>query len=127
MHLPNHFKQILRYGIVGVLSNSTLYIAYLVLTHSGMEAKKAMSLLYLIGLCVSFLGNRKWTFAHQGNMKATVTKYLLSHASAYALNFLILFVFVDRFGYAHQWVQFISIFVIAGYLFILFKFFVFRT
>jgi hypothetical protein len=33
---------------------------------------------------------------------------------------------VDMLGYPHQWVQIAAIFVVAGFLFIAFKYFVFR-
>ena len=45
----------------------------------------------------------------------------------YLMNLAILFVFVDKMGFAHQWVQAVAIFVVAGYLFLAFKFFVFAA
>jgi hypothetical protein len=45
--------------------------------------------------------------------------------SGYLLNLFILLVFVDYFGYTHQVIQGIAIFIIAGFLFLVFKYFVF--
>ena len=43
----------------------------------------------------------------------------------YLLNFVILLTFVDRLGYTHQWVQAAAIIIVAGFLFITFKYYVF--
>ena len=98
-------RQLIRYGLVGVISNLTIYIIYLLITHFGVEPKKAMTLVYILGASLGFIGNQKWTFAHRGNPASTVLRYVLAHFLGYLLNFMILFIFVDRLGYAHQWVQ----------------------
>lgn len=52
-------------------------------------------------------------------------RYVIAHCIGYLLNLSILIVFVDELGYAHQWVQAIAIFVVAAFLFLAFKVFVF--
>lgn len=118
-------QQLIRYGLVGATSNAAIYLVYLLLTYLGMEAKSAMTLVYLIGATIGFIGNRNWTFAHRGGSSSAVLRYVLAHAFGYMINFLILYIFVDRFGYAHQWVQAAAIIIVAGFLFVIFKFFVF--
>ena len=119
-------RQLIRYGVVGVVSNATIYFVYLLITYLGVEPKTAMTLVYIIGAAIGFIGNRKWTFAHRGDFSSAAFRYVLAHLFGYLLNFLILFTFVDRLGYAHQWVQAMAIMIIAGFLFIVFKYFVFR-
>jgi putative flippase GtrA len=119
-------RQLLRYGLVGVTSNAAIYFVYLLITFLGIEPKTAMTLVYIIGASIGFIGNRKWTFAHRGDSYGAALRYMLAHLSGYLLNFLILFTFVDRLGYAHQWVQAVAIIIVAGFLFIVFKYFVFR-
>lgn len=119
-------QQLIRYGLVGVASNAAIYFVYLVITYFGVEPKIAMTLVYIIGATIGFIGNRKWTFSHRGNSSRAVVRYVLSHLFGYLLNFLMLFTFVDRLGYAHQWVQVMAIIIVAGFLFIVFKYFVFR-
>lgn len=118
--------QLIRYGLVGVASNAAIYLVYLLLTYLGMEAKSAMTLVYLIGASIGFVGNRKWTFAHRGDPGSAAMRYVLAHVLGYTLNFLILYAFVDRLGYAHQWVQAAAIIIVAGFLFVIFKYFVFN-
>ena len=118
-------KQIIRYGLVGVLSNLTMYFIYLFITYLGLEPKKAMTLVYIAGASLSFFGHRKWSFTHQGNVTQAAIRYTAAHLSGYLLNFLILFIFVDRLGYAHQLIQAFAIIAVAGFLFVVFKYFVF--
>lgn len=119
-------EQLIRYGVVGVTSNAAIYSVYLFITYLGVEPKTAMTLVYIIGASIGFIGNRKWTFAHRGNPASAALRYLLAHLFGYLLNFLILVTFVDRLGYAHQWVQAMAIIIVAGLLFVVFKYFVFR-
>lgn len=84
-----------------------------------------MSFLYVFGVTAGFIGNKKWTFSHQGTLLNTGIKYFTMHFFGYLLNFMILLIFVDRFGYPHQVVQAAAIIVVALFLFISFRFFVF--
>jgi putative flippase GtrA len=119
-------RQLIRYSLVGVVSNLTIYFVYLLITYLGIEPKTAMTLVYIIGASIGYIGNRKWTFAHHGNFTSAALRYVSAHFFGYLLNYMILFVFVDRLGYAHQWVQAVAIIIVAGFLFIVFKYFVFR-
>ena len=118
-------QQLIRYGLVGVASNAAIYFVYLLITNFGVEPKMAMTLVYLIGASIGFIGNRKLTFAYRGDSTSAALRYVLAHLFGYLLNFLILFTFVDLLGYAHQWVQVVAIIIVAGFLFIVFKYFVF--
>lgn len=118
--------QLIRYGLVGVVSNAAIYCVYLLITYLGVEPKTAMTFVYIIGASIGFIGNRKWTFAHRGNSSSAALRYVLAHLLGYLLNLLILATFVDRLGYAHQLVQAAAIIIVAGFLFIVFKYFVFH-
>jgi len=120
-------RQLIRYGLVGVVSNLIMYFVYLLITYLGLEPKKAMTLVYIIGASIGFVGHRKWSFSHRGDATRAVVRYAAAHLSGYMLNFLILFTFVDHLGYAHQGVQAMAIIAVAGFLFIVFKYFVFPT
>jgi trans-aconitate methyltransferase len=119
-------RQLIRYGLVGGISNIVMYLFYLLITSVGFEPKIAMTLVYIIGASIGFVGNRKWTFSYNENLAGNTIRYILAHLFGYLLNFLMLLIFVDNLGFAHQWVQAISILIVAGFLFIVFKYFVFR-
>lgn len=117
--------QLFRYALVGLLSNVVGYLVYLAFTYFGGTPKVTMTLLYGVGAAVGFFGNRSLTFEHQGSIMGAGVRYVIAHCIGYLLNLSILIVFVDELGYAHQWVQAIAIFVVAAFLFLAFKVFVF--
>ncbi|MBW8076667.1 MAG: GtrA family protein, partial [Gallionella sp.] len=78
--------QLIRYGVVGVASNAAIYCLYLLITYLGMEAKLAMTLVYLVGATIGFVGNRKWTFEHSGAASGAALRYVLAHTFGYLLN-----------------------------------------
>lgn len=118
-------QQLIRYGLVGAVSNLTIYFVYLLITYLGVEPKIAMTLVYIIGASIGFVGNRKWAFTHQGEPFGAAMRYILAHSIGYLLNFLILYTFVDSLGYAHQWVQAVAIIIVAAFIFVVFKYYVF--
>jgi putative flippase GtrA len=121
------FAQLIRYTFVGVVSNSAGYLIYLLITYLGGTPKITMTLLYGVGASIGFIGNRNFTFAHKGSLLDLGIRYFIAHFFGYFINLIILIIFVDQFGYSHQWVQAVAIFVVAGFLFIVFKFFVFTN
>jgi putative flippase GtrA len=119
-------QQLVRYAVVGGGINLLLYLGYLLIHHWGLDPKISMSLIYALGVCIGFFSHRKWTFAQTGDTRKSIIRFLCAHAMGYCINFLILFIFVDHFAYPHAWVQGISIFVVAIFLFIIFKYWVFH-
>lgn len=125
MSLTKSFKQLLYYGVIGILTNLSWYAIYLLITSFDTEPKLVMTLIYLCGATTSYFANRKWTFQHTGDWLNSIIPYMIAHVMGYTLSFLILLVFVDHYHYPHQWVQGFAVFLVAGFLFIIFKFFVF--
>lgn len=119
--------QMFRYGIVGAVSNAIGYLLYLAITAVGMEHKLAMSLLYMFGVVQTFLFNKRWSFDHVGSNRHAFVKYFISHGVGYIVNLTSLYLCVDRLGWPHQAVQGVMVFVVAALLFMLQKFWVFRT
>lgn len=119
-------QQLIRYAFVGVVSNATGYLVYLLATHLGVAPKLAMSVLYVVGAAIGFFGNRSLSFSYKGGMVGSGIRYLTVHSVGYLMNLTIMLVFVDNFGYPHQIVQAAAILMVAGFLFIAFKLFVFR-
>lgn len=114
-------RQLTRYAVIGIASNLAGYFAYLLLTLISVGPKLAMTLVYVTGASVGYFGNRQWTFAHRGEILPTLIKYGLVHCCGYLMNFIILYIFVDRMSYPHQAVQAVAIIVVASFLFLMFK------
>ena len=119
--------QFLRFVVVGVISNSIGYALYLASTFVGVPPKLAMTVLYLIGALASYIGNRRLTFNSTDTIWSSGIRYVAAHSVGYAINFMILTVFSEQYGYPHQYVQIFAMGVVAVYLFVTLKFFVFRV
>jgi putative flippase GtrA len=119
------FAQLTRYAFVGIVNNLAGYLVYLLVTYLGVKPKLTMTLLYGIGAAIGYIGNRNLTFAHKGSLLGSGIRYFITHCVGYFINLAILIIFVDKIGYPHQWIQGIAIFVVASFLFIALKFFVF--
>jgi putative flippase GtrA len=118
-------SQLFRYALVGFLSNVAGYLVYLALTYIGGTPKVIMTVLYVVGAAVGFFGNRNLTFEYEGSIMRAGGRYIIAHGAGYTINLSILILFVDKLGYAHQWVQAVAIFIVAAFLFLAFKVFVF--
>lgn len=118
-------RQLLRFAAVGVASNVLGYLLYLLITYLGAPPKLAMTALYGVGVITGFVGNRRYAFAHQGRLIEAGWRYLLAHSLGYLINLAIQIIVVDHLGYAHQLAQALGVCVVAAFLFVVFKYFVF--
>ncbi|WOD18648.1 GtrA family protein [Paraburkholderia kirstenboschensis] len=117
--------QLLRYGLVGATVNMGGYLLFLLLTWLGVEAKAAMTVLYVAGASAGFWSNRNWTFGHRGSITVPALKYFGVHVCGYLLQYAMLAVLVDRLHFSYRVVQAIATVVVAGLLFVTFKYLVF--
>lgn len=126
--LKNHktAAQLYRFGIVGIASNLFGYALYLLMTYFGTPPKLTVSILYPIGAVIAFLSNKNWVFLHQGQFILAGTRYFFVQLVGYLINILVLIVMVDKLSYPHQLAQLLAIGVVAIFLFITFKFFIFK-
>lgn len=118
-------QQLVRYCVIGMGSNLAIYLLYLLVTYLGTTPRKAMTMSYLTGACVGFVANRKWTFSYRGSLATTIGRYAIAHLMGYLINFSMLSFFTSCLGLPHQFVQAAAIAVVAGFLFLTFKYFVF--
>jgi len=102
MHIT---KQMARFLFVVSFTNISLYLAYLYITFQGLDHKYAMSIIYIAGVIMGFMLNRKWTFKHRGHISKVFIRYLLLYFFGYFVNLGGLFMLVDIYRYPHQFVQ----------------------
>jgi len=119
------FHQAIRYGVVGVLNNLFGYLIYLLITYLWLDPKVAISILYPVGALTAYFGHSKYAFSYQGRNAIALMRYGFAHFVGYSTNLLMLFILSDMLQFPHQAVQALAILVVAGILFIMFKYFVF--
>lgn len=118
-------RQLLWYGIVGVTQNGIGYILYLWMTWYGVGPKLAVTILFPLCVLLSFFGNKKITFKNTDSVSKTGIRFALLYVSGYIINMAGLAFFYEYLAYPHQLVQIVLVFVVAAYLFVMSKFFVF--
>lgn len=118
--------QLIRYGIVGVLSNILAYLIYLGITASGIEPKLAMSFVYLLGIIQTFFLNKTWSFHFDGSTAPALIRYIVIYLLGYLINIFALFLLVDKLGFPHQWVMGGLILFMALFFFVGQKYWAFR-
>ena len=117
--------QLIKYGVVGVLNNLLGYLIYLLITWLWLDPKMAVSLLYPIGATTAYFGHAKYSFSYSGKASQGVLRFVIAQFVGYSLNLLLLYIFSDILKIPHQLVQAVAIIVVAGVLFMLFKYYVF--
>ena len=118
--------QLVRFGVVGVLHNVFFYLLYLLVTWLGTDPMLAVAMLYPLATLVSYFMNRHWTFAHRGQMRQSMSRYIAMHVLGYLLNLGIIAIGVDYLNLTHQYVQLFAIVFLAALFFLLSKFFIFK-
>ena len=91
--------QFARFLIVGVINTFTgISVIYLMkyLLSAGDVLANAVG--YCIGLCVSFVLNRKWTFRHDGKVWPSAIKFILVFFVAYATNLAVVMISIHWVG-----------------------------
>ena len=122
----NHSAQLLRYGIVALVTNALGYLLYLGLTALGVGPKLAMSLLYAVGVLQTFVFNKSWTFRYVGRGRSAFRRHVILYAAGYGLNYALLTMLVDTLHWPHQWVMAGLVVLMAAYFFLGQKYWVFR-
>ena len=110
---------------MGVLNNLLGYGIYLLVTFFWLEPMIAISLLYPVGAITGYFGHSKYAFTYQGKHTHALMRYFIAHIISYGVNFLMLYILWEKLKYPHQAVQGAAIFVCAGILFLMFRYFVF--
>jgi len=118
-------RQVVRYGVVGVLNNLLGYLIYLLITFYWLDPKVAITLLYPVGAATAYFGHSKYAFSYRGKSTNALLRYVVAHLVGYSVNLLMLFILTDKLKFPHQAVQALAIIVVAGILFLMFKYFVF--
>jgi putative flippase GtrA len=118
-------RQIARWLVVGLITNAVLYLAYLILTLRLLQPKSAMTVVYVVGVIIGFVGHRSWSFEHSGRADAALLRYAGAYVIGYLVNLAGLELGVSFLGLPHQLVQAAMILIVAVMMFVMQKYFVF--
>jgi putative flippase GtrA len=93
------FKQLVRYGLVGVANTAVgLGVILILQMLLGLDPYSANAGGYAVGLAVSFLLNRAWTFQVSDRPAGRLSRFMLAFAISYAANLGTLTLLIDPVG-----------------------------
>jgi len=119
-------RELVAFHIVGVLNTAITYGIYSLLVALGIDYRLALFLEYCFGTTFSFLMNRRYTFRHGGRVTARMLASMIgSYAAVLGLNFVLLVLFVERFGMNEYAGQFFALAASVAASFVAQKFLVF--
>jgi putative flippase GtrA len=97
-HAQRTWPQFLRFLCVGVVNTFVgLAIIYVCKYFGGLDDLGANAIGYAVGICVSFILNRRWTFSHRGAIAPAAIRFLIVSAIAYAVNLLTVMLCIHSF------------------------------
>lgn len=120
------FRQFLRYGAVGVVTNLILYLLFVALNAVGLTPIRAMTASFAAGCVLTYFAHGRYSFRYGATNLALLVKYVFVYGSAYALNLTGLWFGTARLGLSPRLVQVAMVVLIGVYLFLLARFVVFR-
>lgn len=117
-----------RFVLVGIVSNSLCYGCFLALLWSGLAGYvQAMTAAYCLGVILSFVFNKVFTFDHQGRFLSSLVRFIALYLSGYLINLWLLRFLVDSLGWAAAVAQLLVIVMLAVYFFFMQRAVVFRN
>ena len=121
-----NYKTFYKYLIVGVINTIVGYGVIFSLMYLGTSPEISNVIGYAVGICVSYVLNKTYTFKSKAHPKKEFPKFVASLLLAYGLNFLTLVICI-RVIHINAYVsQIISgaVYTVSGFLFT--KYFAFR-
>lgn len=119
--------QLIRYGLVGVVSNGLLLGIYFILTElAGLVPELAATMTFCLGVIWTYVFNRNWAFRSESAHRNAIPKYILSYVLAYFTTIGTLSFGHRLIGLPHLVSQILAILVSAVTLFALLRLWVFR-
>lgn len=74
-------KSFYRYALVGVVSNLAVYCVFVVLIWSAVPPVWAAAICYALGLSISYLANRRWSFESTASHRSDLVRFLLAYGA----------------------------------------------
>jgi putative flippase GtrA len=79
-------RQMIRYGLFGLLVNLILYLLFLWMVAVGINPHLSQLLVFLMGTVMAYGLNRRYTFTDDKPWSATLPRYLLLYGSFYLIS-----------------------------------------
>ncbi|MFI3167545.1 MAG: GtrA family protein [Bacillota bacterium] len=124
------YREIVKYGIFGVLTTLVNYICYIILTRGfSMHELWGTGIAFILSIIFAYFTNRKWVFESQTVGKEKIAeffKFVIARISGLFLDLGIMWLFVTHLGYNDLIIKILSNIFIILLNFVISKVFVFK-
>ena len=79
MVAQGHAARFGRYGIVGIASNLFCFLVFLGLIAMNVRPVLASGMVYILGLTISYIANRSWSFRSTSGHRQDLPRFLISY------------------------------------------------
>ena len=107
-----------RFGVVGVLQNASVYLLFLAMIGLGVAPLFASGFCYVLGVTISYLLNRRWTFASQSTHTRDLPRFLAAYGGGLAVTLISMSLLIPLLGPALAQLVTIGIAAVSIYAFL---------
>lgn len=118
--------ELVRYGINGLVLNGTLFSLYVGLVAAGVAPLLVAAVLYPTGVVLSYMVHRRMTFRSKARVVISGFRFLVTYGTGYLLNLALLWIQINRLDVGPILAQAVAIVVVAAFLFLAQKLWVFE-
>ncbi len=120
-------RQIIAYGIAGVITTLINIVAYWALTRLlYLSVTPSTVIAWLVAFAFAFWSNRTWVFRSTGSILTEFTEFLSARIATGVLDVVIMFVFADWLAFPDVWVKAVSNIIVIVLNYVLSKLFIFK-
>ena len=119
--LASEATRVAKYGVVGVVSNLTLYVLFVALIWLSLSPQWAVAICYVLGVALSYTLNRQWTFKSTSAHSRDLPRFL----AAYGIGFIFTILAITQLVrvMAPELAQIINIGLTAGVIYLCLRLF----
>lgn len=118
-------RNAIRYGLVGAIVNTALYILYLVASiWLALSPLVSTTIVYVLGVSASYAANSIWAFKSSASHLHSAPRYLVAYAAGYGVQAGVL-ITLTSLSVVHYIAQLFAMACAAATIFLLLNFWVF--
>lgn len=122
------FRELISFNIIGAINTVVTYGLYSLLLFIGLPYLTALFLEYCVGMVISFLANKEFTFRYKGKITPMVVFSMISsYLLILGINSLLLVLFIEGLRWNPYAAQAVALSIAVGLSFFAQKFVVFRS
>jgi len=87
-----------RYGIIGLSTNLSLFVLFLLLIRVNIAPVWASGLCYVLGVILSYSLNRRWTFSSRQSHLHDIPRFLISYGIGFLITLALMAMLVTPLG-----------------------------